>query len=136
MTMKVVSEKELVKLQAKGGKALDPRGKVIIPRLSEAPAKDPAEEKPEDPIAGAVEVMKQCLQEISAGSRNTSKVMVMLAQCMEKVVALQQADPALLSDPSPHSWRFEVRRNADGFIQEITACPTKGDASQPIKEQK
>jgi hypothetical protein len=136
MTMKVVSEKELVKLQAKGGKALDPRGKVIIPRLSGAPAKDPAEEEPENPIAGAVEVMKQCLQEISAGSNNTGKIMVMLAQCMEKVVALQQTEPAAFPDHSAHSWRFEVRRNADGFIQEITAYPTKGDASQPIKEQK
>ena len=116
--MKVLSEKELVKLQARGVHALDARGKAVAPRLhqvAEPKQEQVAQEEP-DAMTGILQGINSCLQALVAVSQKETPEPALPAQ-PQQIVA-----PA----PAPVSWRFDVKRNADGFIQEITANPVKG----------
>ena len=118
--MKILSEKELIKLQAKGVQAIDARGKAVAPRLHkvEEPKQGEVKQdgvKPEEPDAmtGILRGINSCLQALVAVSQKETPKSALPAQPQQIVAPV----------PAPVSWRFDVKRNAEGFIQEITAKP-------------
>jgi hypothetical protein len=126
--MKVLSEKELIKLHVKGTAARDSAGKVVVPGFSSVPKvpKAPHESEPVDPMPAMVEGISACIRELETARKSSDLLLEAIHNALQRMLP-DQGKP-VESPPKPCSWKFIVHRDGDGFIREIVANPT-----HPIK---
>jgi hypothetical protein len=131
--MRTISEKDLAKLKREGVRVTDKAGNEVK-WLGFGPVEKPKEaagSNGSDPVANAVQRIGEVANRLAAGEKDGQRLFDAVIQCMTQMVSVLDVQVQIekvreqVESQAPPSWVFDIRRNRQGFIEQIIANPVR-----------